>query len=73
MQTTAAYGGLQRALGISFLRNRDDSPPPPAAIAAMVVSIEGLLASAAGTTILVALIGHAIDSGLELDALWRRT
>jgi cytochrome c oxidase subunit I len=72
MQTTAAYGGLQRALGISFLRNRDDSPPPPAAIAAMVVSIEGLLASAAGTTILVALIGHAIDSGLELDALWAK-
>jgi heme/copper-type cytochrome/quinol oxidase subunit 1 len=72
MQTSAAYGGLQRALGISYLRNRDDSPPPPSAIAAMVVSIEGLLAGAAGTTIVVALIGHAIDSGLELDALWAK-
>ncbi|HET8743087.1 MAG TPA: cbb3-type cytochrome c oxidase subunit I [Gaiella sp.] len=72
LQTTAAYGGLQRALGISYLRNRDDSPPPPAAIAAMVVSIEGLLAGAAGTTIVVALIGHAIDSGLQLDALWAK-
>ena len=72
MQTSAAYGGLQRALGISYLRDRDDSPPPPAAIAAMVVAIEGLLASAAGTTIVVALIGHAIDSGLTLDALWAK-
>lgn len=72
LQTSAAYGGLQRALGISYLRDRDDSPPPPAALAAIVVSIEGLLASAVGTTIVVALIGHAIDSGLELDALWAK-
>jgi cytochrome c oxidase subunit I len=72
LQTCAAYGGLQRALGISYLRNRDDSPPPPAAIAAVVVALEGLLASAVGTTILVALIGRAIDSGLELDALWAK-
>ena len=72
LQTSAAYGGLQRALGISYLRNRDDSPPPPAALAAMVVAIEGLLATAAGTTIVVALIGHALDSGLELDALWAK-
>jgi len=72
MQTTAAYGGLQRALGISYLRDRDDSPPPPAAIAAMVVAIEGLLASAVGTTMVVALIGHALDSSLELDALWAK-
>ena len=72
MQTTATYGGLQRALGISFLRDRDDSPPPPVALAAMVVAIEGLLASTAGTTIVVALIGHAIDSSLELDALWAK-
>jgi cytochrome c oxidase subunit I len=72
LQTSATYGGLQRSLGISYLRDRDDSPPPPAALAAMVVAIEGLLASAVGTTILVALIGHAIDSGLELDALWAK-
>lgn len=72
IQTTSAYGGLQRALGISYLRDRDDSPPPPAAIAAMVVAIEGLLASAVGTTMVVALIGHALDSSLELDALWAK-
>ena len=54
MQTSATYGGLERALGIPFLRDRDDSPPPPPALAAMVVAIEGLLASAAGTTIVVA-------------------
>lgn len=72
LQTTATYGGLQRALGISYLRDRDDSPPPPQALAAMVVSLEGLLASAVGTTILLALIGRAIDSGVELDALWAK-
>ncbi|MCZ7589834.1 MAG: cbb3-type cytochrome c oxidase subunit I [Gaiella sp.] len=72
MQTTATYGGLQRALGISYLRNRDDSPPPPVALAAMAVAIEGLIATAVGTTIVVALIGRAIDSGLEMDALWAK-
>ena len=72
LQTCGTYGGLQRALGISFLRDRDDSPPPPAAIAAVVVALEGLLASAVGTTILLALIGRAIDSGIELDALWAK-
>jgi cytochrome c oxidase subunit 1 len=72
LQTSDTYGGLQRALGISYLRNRDDSPPPPQALAAMVVSLEGLLASAVGTTILLALIGRAIDSGVELDALWAK-
>ncbi len=72
MQTCATYGGLQRALGISYLRDRDDSPPPPAVLAAMVVAIEGLMAGAAGTTIIVALVGHAIDSGLTMDALWAK-
>jgi cytochrome c oxidase subunit 1 len=72
IQTSGTYGGLQRALGISYLRNRDDSPPPPQALAAMVVSLEGLLASAVGTTILIALIGRALDSGVELDALWAK-
>jgi cytochrome c oxidase subunit 1 len=72
LQTSSTYGGLQRALGISYLRNRDDSPPPPQALAAMVVALEGLLASAVGTTMLVALLGRAIDSGVELDALWAK-
>ena len=30
------------------------------------------MAGAAGTTIIVALIGHAIDSGLTMDALWAK-
>ena len=46
-------------------RRPRSSPPPPS-------SIEGLLASAAGTTILIALIGRTIDSGVELDALWAK-
>jgi cytochrome c oxidase subunit 1 len=72
VQTTGTYGGLQRALGISYLRNRDDDPPPPQAIAAMVVSLEGLIASAVGTTIVVALLGRALDSSVQLDALWAK-
>jgi cytochrome c oxidase subunit 1 len=72
IQTSGRYGGLQRTLGISYLRNRDDDPPPPQAIAAMVVAIEGLLASAVGTTIVVSLIDRAIDSGIDLDALWAK-
>lgn len=72
IQTTDTYGGLQRALGISYLRNRDDSPPPPQVLAGMVVSLEGLLASVVGTTIIVALIDKALDSGISLDALWAK-
>lgn len=72
VKVTAAYGGLQRALGIRFLRGQDDSPPPPQVLAATVVAVEGLLASAVGTTVLLALIGRTIDSGSELDALWAK-
>jgi cytochrome c oxidase subunit 1 len=71
-KVTASYGGLQRALGIPFLRGRDDSPPPPPVLAATVVSLEGLLASAAGTTVVVAMIGRTIDSGMQVDALWAK-
>ena len=72
IKVTATYGGLQRPLGILFLRGRDDSPPPPQVIAATVVSLEGLLASAAGTTVVVAMIGRTADTGMTLDALWAK-
>ncbi|MEX0745831.1 MAG: cbb3-type cytochrome c oxidase subunit I [Phycisphaeraceae bacterium] len=72
MATTSAYGGVTRTLGVKFLRGRDSNPPPPAVIAASVVSIEGALASAVGTTVLVALLGRAIDSGVQIDALWAK-
>lgn len=71
-KTTATYGGLARSLGIPFLRGRDDAPPPPQALAGVVVALEGLLASAAGTTILLALLGRTIDRGAELDPLWAK-
>ncbi len=71
-QATSVYGGLERALGIAYLRGRDDDPPPPQALAAVVVALEGLIASAVGTTIVVALLGRGIDSGVELDALWAK-
>lgn len=69
---TARYGGLERALGIAYLRGRDHSPPPPQALAAMMVSLEGLLASAVGATVIVAEIGRLVDAGAELDALWAK-
>jgi len=71
-KTTAAYGGLSRALGIQYLRGRDDDPPPPQVIAGVVVAIDGLLASAVGTTIVVALLDKAIDGNTTLDALWAK-
>jgi cytochrome c oxidase subunit I len=70
--TIGTYGGLKRTLGLDFLRDRDDAPPPPQAIAATVVSLEGLLASAVGTTILLALIDRTIDAGAKIDALWAK-
>ncbi len=66
------YGRLSRALGLAFLRDRDDEPPPPQVIGATVVALEGLLASAVGTTMIVALIGRTIDSGVTIDALWAK-
>jgi len=69
---TNRYGGLERSLGIAFLRDRDADPPPPQAIAATAVSLEGLLASAVGTTVILALLGRTIDSGVEIDALWAK-
>jgi cytochrome c oxidase subunit 1 len=72
MKVTARYGGLQQALAIPYLRGKDDSPPPPQVLAATVVSLEGLLASALGTTVVVAMIGRTMDGGMTLDALWAK-
>ncbi len=72
VKVTATYGGLGRSLGIPFLFDRDDAPPPPQVIGATVVALEGSLASAAGTTVVVAMIGRTIDSGVTLDALWAK-
>ncbi len=71
-KTTTAYGGLWRTLGIDYLRNRDDNPPPPVAIAAVVVAIDGLLAAAVGTTIVVAELGKTYDSAVTLNPLWAK-
>jgi cytochrome c oxidase subunit 1 len=70
--TTTTYGGLARTLAIPYLRGHDDSPPPPQAIAAAVVSIDGLLASAVGATIILALLGRTYDTGVKLDPLWAK-
>ena len=72
IKVTATYRGIQRPLGVLFLRGREDTAPPPQVIAATVVSLEGLLASAAGTTVVVSMIGRTADKGMQLDALWAK-
>lgn len=69
---TRAYGGFGRAIGWRFLRDRDDDPPPPQVVAATAITTQGMLASTVGMTILLALIGRVLDSGVELDALWAK-
>lgn len=70
--TTSRYGGLSRALGIPFLLGRSDEAPPPQVLAATVVALDGLIASAGGTTIVVALINKTIDDGVVINALWAK-
>jgi len=72
IKVTATYGGLRQALAIPFLRGSSDSPPPPQVLAATVVSLEGLLASALGTTVVVAMLGRTFDGAMTLDALWAK-
>ena len=68
-QTTSTYGGLVRTLGWQFLRGRETEAPPPQAIAATVVAIDGLLATAAGTAIIVGLLGRTYDHTVGINAL----
>jgi cytochrome c oxidase subunit I len=68
-QTTTAYGGLARTLGLRFLLGREQEAPPPQVIAATVVAIDGLLAMAAGTAIVVGLLGRTYDAGVDFDVL----
>lgn len=68
-RTTTTYGGLARTLGWHFLRGREPEAPPPQAIAATVVAIDGLLAWAVGTTILLGLLGRTYDSTVGINAL----
>jgi cytochrome c oxidase subunit 1 len=69
---TATFGGLGRSLGIPFLFGREDEAPPPQVIAATAVTTQGLLASAVGTTILLALLGRTIADTTAIDALWAK-
>jgi cytochrome c oxidase subunit 1 len=68
-QTTTTYGGLARTLGLRFLFGREQEAPPPQVIAATVVALDGLLSMAAGTAIVVGLLGRTYDTGVGLDAL----
>ena len=66
-RTTATYGGLMRTLGWHYLRGREEKAPPPQVIAAAVVAIDGLLACAVGSTLLVGLLGRTYDSAVRID------
>jgi cytochrome c oxidase subunit 1 len=68
-QTTGTYGGLTRTLGWRYLAGREETAPPPSAIAATVVAIDGLLAFAAGSAILLGLLGRTYDHTVGIDAL----
>ncbi len=68
-QTTARYGGLARTLGWQYLRGREPEAPPPQAIAATVVAIDGLLSMAAGSAIVLGLLGRTYDHTVGIDAL----
>ena len=72
ISTTTTYGGLLRALGVRFLRGRDSDPPPPHVIAATVIAVDGLLAGAVGSTIVLGLLTRTYDSKVGLDALWAK-
>ena len=72
VSTTTTYGGLSRALGVRFLRDRDDDPPPPQVIAATVVAIDGLLAGAVGSAIVLGLLTRTYDAKVGIDALWAK-
>lgn len=69
---TERYGGLAGALGVRWLRGRTPEPPPTQIIAAAAVSIQGIITSVAGMTIMGALYGRAIDEGVVIDALWAK-
>jgi cytochrome c oxidase subunit 1 len=70
--TTQTYGGLSGALGLRWLRGKDANGPPPQVIAATAVSIQGIICSAVGMTIVMALLDHTIDGQVALDALWAK-
>ena len=68
-QTTSRYGGLVRTLGWQYLRGREQEAPPPQAIAATVVAIDGLLSMAAGSAIVLGLLGRTYDHTVGIDVL----
>lgn len=72
LATTTRYGGLSAALGIPYLLGRTEKAPPPQAIAATVIGLDGLIASAGGTAIVVAMLNRTIDSGVVINALWAK-
>ena len=69
---TERFHGLSGTLGITWLLDRKTEPPPPQVIAATAVSIQGIIASAVGMTIMLALLDHAIDGTVALDPLWAK-
>ncbi|MEZ5121980.1 MAG: cbb3-type cytochrome c oxidase subunit I [Solirubrobacterales bacterium] len=70
--TTSRYGGLARALGVPYLFGRSDEAPPPQVLAATVVALDGLIAAAGGTTIVIAMLNKTIDDGVVINALWAK-
>ena len=67
-QTTTTYGGLERTLGLRFLRGREpERAQPPQAIAATVIAIDGLISCAVGSTIIIGLLGRTYDHTVGIE------
>jgi len=70
--------GISGMLGVEYIfRGRTFEaagrrPPPPQMFAALIVSIDGFLASIAGMAIVIALIVRWADASVELDPLWAK-
>ncbi|HVA38657.1 MAG TPA: cbb3-type cytochrome c oxidase subunit I [Candidatus Dormibacteraeota bacterium] len=74
----SAYGGLRGALAWDLVFHPKEfaasgrEAPPPQAFAALVASVDGLLAGAAGMLIGVALIVRWLSPSTVLDPLWAK-
>lgn len=72
------YGGLAGILGIDYVLRGSAfeaagrRPPPPQMFAAAVTGIDGIIASAAGMSIVIAMIVRWADASVQLDPLWAK-
>jgi cytochrome c oxidase subunit 1 len=73
-----AYGGLRGALAWDFVwfsksfKAAGRQPPPPEAFPALVAGLDGLVAGAAATLLVIALLVRWVDPRVQIDPLWAK-